>query len=64
MNKKIRQIDINEALEITRKGGKVFVITSSNKPTIKNFSSLSIGEALGEKTDCILVVFEEVANEE
>ena len=63
MAKVIKQIDINEALEITRKGGKVFVITASNKPTIKNFSSLSVGAVFNEKTDCILVVFEEVANE-
>ena len=63
MAKKIRQIDFSEALEITRKGEKVSVITASNKPTIKNFSALSIGEVLNEKSESILVVFEEVENE-
>ena len=63
MAKKIRQIDFNEALEITRKGGKAFVITASNKPVIRSFSALSIGTALNDKSESILVVIEEVDNE-
>jgi len=63
MAKKIKQIDITEALEITRNGGKVFVITASDKPTIKSFRTLAVGEVLSEKVDHVLVVFEEVANE-
>jgi len=63
MGKKIKQIDINEALEITRKGGKVFVITVSDKPTIKNFRTLAVGEALNDKSEYMLVIFEEVENE-
>lgn len=63
MTKKIKQIDFNEALEITRKGGKAFVVTASDKPTIRSFRTLPVGEALSEKTDIVLVTFEEVANE-
>lgn len=63
MAKKIRQIDFNEALEIARKNGKVFVITCSDKPTIRKFTALTIGSALNEKSDSVFAVFEEVANE-
>ena len=63
MAKKIKQIDFNEALEITRKGGKAFVIMASEKPTIKSFRTLPVGEALSEKSDHVLVTFEEVAYE-
>jgi len=63
MGKKIKQIDITEALEITRKGGKVFVITVSDKPTIKNFRTLAVGEVLNDKSEYMFVIFEEVGNE-
>jgi hypothetical protein len=63
MSKTVKQIDINKALEITRKGGKVFVITASDKPTIRNFHTLPVGEALSNKSDIVLVEFEEVDHE-
>lgn len=63
MAKKIRQIDFNEALEITRKGGKAYVITASDKPTIRSFRTLPVGEALSEKSDYVLVTFTTLGEE-
>ena len=63
MAKKIKQIDFNEALEITRKGGKAFVVTASDKPTIRSFRTLPVGEALSEKTDIVFVTFTTLGEE-
>ena len=56
---KIRQIDFTEAMELTRSGKKVFVITDPEKPSIKQFKKLAIGEALCDNGKYIFVVFEE-----
>lgn len=63
MGKKIKQIDINQALEITRNGGKVYVITFAGKPILKSFNKLAVGDVLSDKSEYMFVVFEEVANE-
>ena len=59
MSKKIRQIDITEALESSKKGEKVYVIPSTDKPTIKIFNNMSVGEVLKDDSDYIFIVFEE-----
>ena len=63
MAKKIKQIDITEALEITRKGGKVYVITFAGKPILKSFGKLAVGDVLSDKAEYMFVIFEEVENE-
>ena len=59
MSKKIRQIDISEALEISKKGEKVYVITFAGKPIIKSFNNMSVGDVLNENSEYIFIVFEE-----
>lgn len=55
----IRQIDFAEAMELSRTGKKVYVIPNPEKPGIKRFDSLSIGEAIDGSESMIFVVFEE-----
>ena len=55
---KIKQITFNEAMDVTKSGGKVFVIANPEKPVIKGFSNLSIGDALEANGKYIFVVFE------
>lgn len=55
----IRQISFNEAMELARTEIPVYVITNPNKPVIKSFRNLSIGEAIGDNGNYIFVVFEE-----
>ena len=59
MGKKIRQIDINETLELARKGGNVYVITNPNKPGIKSLNNMSVGDVFAENTEFIFFVIEE-----
>ena len=56
---KIRQIDFTEAMEFIKSGKKVFVITNPEKPVIKSFSNLTVGEAIDNDETYIFVVFEE-----
>lgn len=58
--KNIKQIDIAKALELTRKGEKVYVITFNSKtPIIKSFNNLSVGDVLSEDNGYMFVIFEE-----
>lgn len=57
---KIRQIDFNEAMELTKTKAPVYVITNPDKPVIKSFRKLSIGEAIGDNKNYMFVVFEGV----
>lgn len=55
---KIKQITFNEAMDSVKAGKKVFVISNPEKPVIKSFSNLSIGDALEANGKYIFVVFE------
>lgn len=55
----IKQIDFAEAMELSRTGKKVYVIPNPEKPVIKSFNNLSIGEAIDGSESMIFVVFEE-----
>lgn len=46
MNKTIKQLDFNEAVELTKAGEQVLAITVIKKPTIKAFRNLLISEAI------------------
>ena len=59
MNKKIRQIDITEALELTKKKEDVYVITNPIKPAIKNFKNMLVGNVLADPGECIFFIIEE-----
>lgn len=56
---KIKQISITEALEFSKLGRKVYVIPSVDKPSIKSFNNMSVGDVLKEKSEYIFFVFEE-----
>ncbi len=56
---KIRQIEFSEAMELSRIGKKVYVIPNPEKPVIKSFNKLSIGDAIDGSESMIFVVFEE-----
>ncbi len=56
---KIKQIDITEALELTKKGDKVYVISFGKIPVIKSFNKLSVGDVLADNSGYIFVIFEE-----
>lgn len=58
MEKKIKQISITEALEYSKSGRKVYVIPSTDKPNIKLFNNMSVGEVLDENNEYIFIVFE------
>ena len=57
--KNIKQIDITEALELTKKGEKVYVISFGKAPIIKSFNNLSVGDVLKEDNGYMFVIFEE-----
>lgn len=59
MEKKIKQISITEALEFSKLGRKVYVIPSIEKPSIKLFNNMLVGDVLRENNEYILVIFEE-----
>ena len=59
MGKKIKQITIAEALELAKENHSIYVITNPNKPVIKSFNNMSIGDVLGENTEYIFFVIEE-----
>ncbi len=63
MNKTLKVIEINEAIELAKKGIKVFCMTISDKPVVKNFKNLMIGDAFGKENDYIFFMFEEVSDE-
>lgn len=44
--RKIKQIDFNEAIELTRAGKQVLALTVVKKPSVKAFRNLLIGEAI------------------
>lgn len=56
---KIRQIDITEALELAKTNTSVYVITNPNKPAIKSFNNMSVGDVLTEESEYIFFVLEE-----
>lgn len=56
----IKQIDITEALELTKKGETIYVITFGSKtPIIKTFNKLSVGDVLSDDNGYMFVIFEE-----
>ena len=59
MGKKIKQIDITEALERAKKGDKVYVLTGENKPIVKQFNNLSVGDVFKDSSEYIFFVIEE-----
>ena len=56
---KIRQIDINEALELTKSKVSVYVITNPKKLAIKFFNNMAVGEVLKTDNEFIFFVIEE-----
>lgn len=58
MKKKIKQISITEALELSKLGQKVYALTP-NKPTVKSFNNLSVGDVMKNESEYIFVLFEE-----
>jgi hypothetical protein len=46
MNKVIKQVDFDEAIELTRAGKHVLALTVLKKPSVKAFRNLLIGEAI------------------
>lgn len=56
---RVRQISFSEAMELARTETPVYVITTPNKPIIKSFRNLSIGEAVADNNTYIFVIFEE-----
>lgn len=59
MNKKIRQIDITEALELAKTKEEIYVITNPDKPAVKLFKNMSVGDVLEEPNEYIFFVIEE-----
>lgn len=59
MVKKIKQITITEALELAKGDVNIYVITNPNKPVIKSFNNMSVGDVLAENTEYIFFVIEE-----
>lgn len=55
---KIKQISITEAIECSKLGRKVYVITSVDRPVIKSFNNMAIGDVLNENNEYIFFVFE------
>lgn len=55
--RKIKQIDFNEAIELTRAGKQVLALTVVKKPSVKAFRNLLIGEAI--RGDYIFQLVEE-----
>lgn len=55
----IRQIDFTEAMKLVKTDVPVFVITNPNKPVLKSFNKLTIGDAISNGENFIYVVFEE-----
>ena len=56
---KIKQIDINEALELTKTRADIYVIANTEKPVIKNFKNMSVGNVISEADNHIIFVIEE-----
>ena len=56
---KIKQISITEAIEYSKLGRKVYVITSVDRPVIKSFNNMPVGYVLNEDNAYIFFVFEE-----
>lgn len=56
---KIRQIDITEALELTKVNKKIYVITNPDKPVVKSFNTMHVGDVLKDNNEFIFFVIEE-----
>lgn len=56
---KIKQIDINEALELTRTRNDIWVINNLDKPVVKNFNNMTVGNVIAKENDFIIFVIEE-----
>lgn len=56
---KIKQIDINEALELTRTRNDILVINNPDKPVVKNFNKMTVGDIIAKENDFIIFVIEE-----
>ena len=57
--KNIKQIHITEALDLAKKGEKVYVISFGKTPVIKSLNNLSVGDVLAEDKGYMFVIFEE-----
>lgn len=56
----LKQIDITEALELTKDNdNKIYVITNPDKPVIKRFEKMSVGDVLAKPDEFIFFVIEE-----
>ena len=55
---KIKQISITEAIEHSKLGRKVYVITSVDRPVIKSFNNMPVGDVLDDDNEYIFFVFE------
>lgn len=60
MNKKLKEIDFNEALERVKNGERIYATNLSGEKslTLKLFSRLEIGDAV--KNDYVYLIVEEV----
>lgn len=56
---KLKQIDINEALELTRTRNDIWVINNLDKPVVKNFNNMTVGNVIAKENDFIIFVIEE-----
>lgn len=56
---KIKQIDITEALDLTKENKSVYVITNPNKPAVKSLNNMAVGDVLKEHNEFIFFVIEE-----
>ena len=59
MNRKIKQIDVTEALERAKKNEAVYVLTFSKNPIVKRFNNLQVGDVFKDSNDYIFFVIEE-----
>ena len=59
MGKKIRQIELSEALELVSKGERVNVLSLGKTVTVKSFSALSVGAVFDNESNYLFFVIEE-----
>jgi hypothetical protein len=58
--KKLKQIDITNALELAKNNdNNIYVITNPDKPVVKSFNKMSVGDVLAKPDEFIFFVIEE-----
>lgn len=56
---KIKQIDIITALELARTRNDIWVINNPDKPVVKNFNKMTVGDTIAKADNYIIFVIEE-----